>query len=331
MALAAENARILNEAEREYLATLEEINRVRFQGYRSSTGIGREGVKNQSLADMLKDVSEGQGWDLYLEDGKINMTALEEYYESFKRRLTRKQRRLIEELIENSKALDDAAAQQAEYLTDLFSGVADSIADNMIDAFIESGNAAIDMGEIMSDVAKNMVADLIKSMFIKDVLDQYEQNLKEITKDESMSLDEKTGAALGVLNEALSQIERLTPEIQAIIEQYAGFIKNEGATEEGSLGTGIKGITEDTANLLASYLNAIRADVSYSRVIWERMDSSMQQIAAALAGFSAPSLMEYQAQIASNTYNTMLSTQTILSRLESVMDYEGGSPSIRVI
>lgn len=331
MALAAENARILNEAEREYLATLEEINRVRFQGYRSSTGIGREGVKNQSLAEMLKDVSEGQGWDLYLEDGKINMTALEQYYESFKKRLTRKQRRLIEELIENSKALDDAAAQQAEYLTDLFSGVADSIADNMIDAFIESGNAAIDMGEIMSDVAKNMVADLIKSMFIKDVLDQYEQNLKEITKDESMSLDEKTEAALGVLNEALSQIERLTPEIQATLEQYAGFFKNEGATEEGSLGTGIKGITEDTANLLASYLNAIRADVSYARVIWERMDSSMQQIAAALSGFSAPSLMEYQAQIASNTYNTMLSTQTILSRLESVMDYEGGSPSIRVI
>ena len=53
----------------------------------------------------------------------------------------------------------------------------------------------------------------------------------------------------------------------------------------------------------------------------------MQQIAAALAGFSAPSLMEYQAQIASNTYNTMISTQTILSRLERD-GLRGGSPSI---
>jgi hypothetical protein len=96
------------------------------------------------------------------------------------------------------------------------------------------------------------------------------------------------------------------------------------------LGDGIKGITEDTANLLASYLNAIRADVSYARTIWERMDATTQRIATILVGFSAPSLMEYQAQIAANTYNTMLATQNILSRLDSVMTYSDGPAGIRV-
>ncbi len=331
MALAAENAKILTGAQKEYNDTLDEMNKKRVQGYRTNMGLGRANVKNQSLIDMLKEISEGQGWNLYGEDGGLNIDAIEMYYETFKKRLTRKQRKLVEELIENGKALDDAAAQQAEYLTDLFSGVADSIADSMVEAFIESGNAAIDMGEIMSDVAKNMVADLIKSMFIKDILDKYQTDLEKITSDESKDLDQKTTEALGVLDAALAEIDSVTPEIQKVLERYLEYLgTGDGAEDDKTLGAGIKGITEDTANLLASYLNAIRADVSYARAIWERMDVSMQQIAAALAGFSAPSLMEYQAKIESNTYNTMLATQSILSNLQSVMDYEGGTAAIRV-
>lgn len=331
MGLAAENAKILTEAQKKYNDTLDEMNKKRVQGFRTNAFGGREGVKNQSLLDMLEGISEGQGWNLYGKDGGLNIEAIEAYYETFKKRLTRKQRKLVEELIENGKALDDAAAQQAEYLTDLFSRVADNIADSMVEAFIESGNAAIDMGEIMSDVAKNMVADLIKSMFIKDILDKYQEDLKKIATDETKDLDQKTSASLAVLDAALAEIDSVTPEIQKVLERYLEYLgTGEDADEDKTLGAGIKGITEDTANLLASYLNAIRADVSYARAIWERMDVSMQQIAAALAGFSAPSLMEYQAKIESNTYNTMLATQSILSNLQSVMDYEGGTAAIRV-
>ena len=327
MALAAENARILNEAEKEYLSTLEKIKKERLMLL--DVGMGWEARKT-SIAGILGDISKNQGWELYGEDGGLNIDAIETYYDSFKKRLTRKQRKLVEELIENGKAYDDAAAQQAEYLTDLFSGVADSIADNMINAFIESGNAAIDMGQIMSDVSKDMAADLLKNIMFERVFNEYSEALKKVWDNTEIGSEERVKETLGIINKAVAEIEALTPEFQAILEGI-GYLQTEQGAQESNLGTGIKGITEDTANLLASYLNAIRADVSYSRVIWERMDSSMQQIAAALAGFSAPSLMEYQAQIASNTYNTMLSTQTILSRLESVMDYEGGSASIRVV
>lgn len=327
MALAAENARILNEAQEKYNKTLDEFNS-KARIYKSGGGYS---FKKITAADLLGDISKEQGWDLYLDNGILNIDAIEMYYETFKKRLTRKQRKLIEELIANGKALDDAAAQQAQYLTDLFSGVADNIADSMVEAFIESGNAAIDMGDIMSDVAKKMVADLIKSMYIKKVLDKYKTSLDEIATDETKDLDQKTSASLAVLDAALAEIDSVTPEIQKVLERYLEYLgTGEDADEDKTLGAGIKGITEDTANLLASYLNAIRADVSYARAIWERMDVSMQQIAAALAGFSAPSLMEYQAKIESNTYNTMLATQSILSNLQSVMDYEGGTAAIRV-
>lgn len=330
MALAAENARILTEAQERYNATLDKMKQKKSMGA-SLFVFGKDGEKIKSVMEMLEEISGNQGWNLYDKNGMIDIDALEMYYETFKKSLSRKQRKLVEELIENGKALDDAAAQQAEYLTDLFSGVADNIADSMVEAFIESGNAAIDMGEIMSDVAKTMVADLIESMFIKDILDKYQEDLEKITTDESKDLDQKTTEALAVLDTALGEIEAITPKIQETIAKYFDYlgVGNE-AEDDKTLGAGIKGITEDTANLLASYLNAIRADVSYARAIWERMDVSMQQIAAALAGFSAPSLMEYQAKIESNTYNTMLATQSILSNLQSVMDYEGGTAAIRV-
>ena len=327
MALAAENARILNEAEQEYLATLEKINKQRLMLI--DKGMGWQAEK-KSIAEILESISKNQGWELYDEDGGLNVDAIETYYETFKKRLTRKQRKLIEELIENSKAYDDAAAQQAEYLTDLFSGVADSIADNMIEAFLESGNAAIDMGEIMSDVAKNMAADLLKSIMFERVFNEYKDALQDVWNKTEIDPEQRTKETLAILNEALGEIAALAPEFQQILEGI-DYLQIEKGVEEGNLGSGIKNITEDTANLLASYLNAIRADVSYARAIWQRMDASMQQIATALSGFSAPSLMEYQAQIASNTYNTMLNTQSILSRLESVMDYESGSASIRVV
>lgn len=328
MALAAENAKILSEAMEDYNATMKRVNEVKFQGFRE--GVGRSGVKNQSLADMLETLSKEQGWDLYLANGEMNIDALEIYYDTFKKRLTRKQRKLVEELIENGKALDSAAEAQAEYLKDIFSGVADAIADNMIDAFVESGNAAIEMGDIMSDVARNLVSDLIQTMFIDDILNSYQDSIEAITSNTALTDEEKTSAALATLDQALRDIEGATPQIQAILEKYFEYLG--AGTEEGStdLGEGIKGITEDQANLLASYLNAIRADVSYSKTLWQSMDANLQRIADLFVN-SPISLMEYQAQIAANTYNTSIATQSILSELRGIITTEDGPSAVRVV
>ena len=123
--------------------------------------------------------------------------------------------------------------------------------------------------------------------------------------------------------------QELTPYIQELLESLKPYFDMEQPEGE-SLGDGIKGITEDTANLLASYLNAIRADVSYARTIWERMDVTTQQIAVMLTGFSAPNLMEYQMQIAANTYNTAMHTQSIMEDLRSVITSTDGPTGIRV-
>jgi hypothetical protein len=58
------------------------------------------------------------------------------------------------------------------------------------------------------------------------------------------------------------------------------------------------------------------------------MDANLQRIADMFA--SSPTLMEYQAQIAANTFDTAQATQAILGELRSVMTSDGGDTAIRI-
>ena len=324
MGLAAENAKILTEAQEKLNDSLEKMNDIKLRGQKDNGGIM---FRKVSVTEILEDISKGQGWDLNLSNGELNYEAIEAYFDSYANRLTRKQRKLVEELIESNKALNDAAAQQAQYLTDLYSNVADTISSKMVDAFIESGSAAIDMGEIVSDTAKEMVADLIKSLYILPILNQYRAKATAIDTNAALPPEQKTEALLNLLDTALQQIALQEDDINNTLERFTDYFKSGEEEEIGGLGEGIKGITEDQANLLASYLNAIRADVSYSKTLWARMDANLQKLADMLV--TSPTLMEYQAQIAANTYDTAVASQQILAELRSVITFDGGDGAIR--
>lgn len=325
MALAAENTKILTEAQKEYQDALDDFENtkgVRVQKYFNSL----LQFKKLSVSDVLGNIADEQGWELYREDGKVNMDALMAYYDAYADHLTRKQRQVVDALIASYEVQNDAAAQSAEYMTSLFSSAADTIAEKMVSAFIESGDAATDLRGVVSDVASQMASDLIKTLYIMPILNQYAEELKGIAENDQLSADEKTVAALNILQIGVEQIKDNEDLINATLSKLEGFFV--GEEETADIGTGIKGITEDQANLLASYLNAIRADVSYSKALWIKMDANLQKIADMLV--SSPSLMEYQAQIAANTYDTAMASQAILSELRSVITSEGGDTSIRV-
>lgn len=327
MGLAAENTKILKEAQEAYQKAVAAADEVGLK--RLNRGNAGWEFKKTSVMGILDEISKNGGWELYAENGEINLKAIETYFDSYKKGLTRKQRKLVEDLIESGNAVDDAARQQAEYLTSLFSGVADNIAESMIEAFLESGDAAIGMGDIISDVSKQMVADLIKSVYLMPILEGYRQQFEAIQADTTLDPTAKTEQQLALLETALAQIAGQSDAITATIDRFENYLRpeeSEGGTD--ALGQGIKGITEDQANLLASYLNAIRADVSYSKTLWQRMDANLQRLADMLV--SSPTLMEYQAQIAANTYNTAQATQQILAELRSVVTTDSGDTAIRV-
>lgn len=323
LALAAENAKILAEEQKRYEDVLKKVQNVKWQGF------GGSFYRKDSIENALQDAANAQGWDLYLENGELNLDAIEAHFDAYSSRLTRKQRDLVQDLIDSGRALEDAAAQQAAYLIDIFSGAADDIASSMVEAFIEGGDAAIDMREAVSDVASRMATDLIKTLYVMPILTKYAEQLNEIANNDQLSQSDKTAQSLEVFQTALEELEGNRDAINDTLEKLDEYFLHPEQDESGTgLGNGIKGITEDTANLLASYLNAIRADVSFSKTLWIRMDANLQRMAEMAA--MSPTLMEYQAQIAANTFNAAEASRSILSELRSVLNYSGGQKSIRV-
>lgn len=98
---------------------------------------------------------------------------------------------------------------------------------------------------------------------------------------------------------------------------------------DGSLGSSIReaNLTEETGSLIASYVNAIRADVSFSKSQRAQLIDMSGQILNSM--IPAPKLDEYLQAIQANTLNAANAARDILSELRSVITSEGGASAIR--
>ena len=108
-------------------------------------------------------------------------------------------------------------------------------------------------------------------------------------------------------------------------------LKSEGfdlsdTSSNSTIGKGIQSVTEDTADLLASYINAIRTDVSINR-------SALQKIAEGLLPSMQTSLnvqLTELKNINSNTARGADAAEQIKELLSSVITVGNGGKKIRV-
>lgn len=279
-------------------------------------------LEADNYAKSLQQMADEIGAPLINEDtGVYNLETLKAIKDTYED-LSEEDRKWLENAITNVEIYENALSAMADYMSSVFSGVADDISDAFIESFRESGQAALDYGDIMDGVATQIAKDIIKATLLQEVFDD------ELAKNAAKELASgNVTGAMAMIDEAIKSAQALTPYMQEFLQSMEPYFDmgKEGTTD---LGQGIKGITEDQANLLASYLNAIRADVAYSKTLWVRMDANLQRLAEMFT--SSPTLMEYQAQIAANTYNTAIATQEILSELRSVVTTDSGDTAIRV-
>ena len=274
-------------------------------GWQKFWGTGNDLIETFSLSDFID------------EEGMLKGDELREFYETYGEDISNANAAAIEEMLGQYDLYVDAVEEVTSYMSDMFSNVADSMADSFIDAFKQSGQAALDYGDIMDEVATNIAQSVIKSMLLQNV---FTDKMQEDAVKKLSSGD--TTGAMAVVEQAMQAAQDLTPYVQDFLEQMEPYfnMEQEGTTD---LGQGIKGITEDQANLIASYLNAMRADVS--------MMKGVQLKYLPAIGESMPTIMEHLARIEANTYNNSVTTQEILSELRSVATSESGAPSIRVV
>ncbi len=143
-----------------------------------------------------------------------------------------------------------------------------SWASTLTDTIVSAWAKGEDAVDAYREKVKDMVRDVTKNIVSQKIMEKaLEKPLEWLTGilDEKGKLDETD---MDDFADKLYEVgENVVPQLTGIFDA----LKNKGLDlrENGSSSTtnSIKGITEETADLLASYLNAVRLDVSVIREI----------------------------------------------------------------
>lgn len=177
-------------------------------------------------------------------------------------------------------------------------------------------NALLDMESDAEDFANNfekmmqnaIVESLMAKKYNKLIQEWYEMFAKAmesgggIDKQEQADLQNKWN---NIVNQALAERDALKEAMDW-----------KGVSSSSGLSKGIQGITEDTANLLGSYLNGIRQDVSVKRALLEKLGNEIFPKYNILA---EQQLTQLRA-IANNTLRTANSNEAILNKVSELRD-----------
>lgn len=235
----------------------------------------------------------------------------------------------IEHMVELGDAYEKAMSVLDDQISDNFGDMATSLTDIIFDSVINGSDAWDQFREKGSEAILELGKQLMQEMMISEYLEPYKEQLRNAYKEGSIKdtqeqLREITKNMYGGLMD-------LIPMLQESADSWIEWMKKEGfdpTASSSSLSDGIKSITESTANLIASYLNAMRSDLSQIRAMQAGMNSAMAAMLESLP--KAPSLMDYLTKIEAHTANIAADTSSILKQLKSVITTQGGGAAFAV-
>lgn len=230
----------------------------------------------------------------------------------------------IDELTVKIMSFAEETAQNL-YGIDL-KGWADQIGESLVDAFAKGEDAAEAFNKTVGEIMRSVVSKVISVGIIQPMMQDLQNWLFgdgtdgyakgeggafghdfELQPGEVATL----GSKLKLMQNGVGKSKELFDQIN---ELMGGMLSDTESTKNG-LSAGIQGITEDTADLLASYLNAVRADVAQStREYWPKL------LNEALPGMSiiAESQLKVQEQIASNTLRNAVAAELIVKSNDNI-------------
>lgn len=230
----------------------------------------RYGVKFDSMTDIL-DI-----------DYKVLQQIKKDYAELWAN-LDDDSRTYLDKLIEYGEKSEDMIESLTEKLTgnkysDLVSAWGDAMAtmsntsDNLVDHFEENLRNVI-----LKSMIENLYGEKIKALIekTKKYGDPNGGTEKKLDTATGKVMSEYTNTEMDEIGKDLADVTKQIEASRDYLKRYYGWSDNSSS----SLTNSVKGITEETGDLIASYLNSIRLDVSVIREEQVKCMSESNEIA----------------------------------------------------
>ena len=277
---------------------------------------GRDAFFLPKWETMIGNLAAGVGGELYDDYGNLNADTLKLILETYKK-LDSESRQWIQHAIDDSEAYKAAMEQLDDVLRGVFGDVAAQAADKIVERWAAAGDAALEYGDILDDVATRYAKMITESMLIDSVLTpEFKAQLQ------ALFTNGDTEGAMALILGGMEQIRAMAPKIAQAIEPLRPYIQADGSGSD-SLREGInKEMVEGNSSLIASYMNAMRADVSVLRQLQTAGWADVRLVRETM-----PTLADHVARIEANTYDNAVAAQGILARLQSIItpSTNGGS------
>lgn len=304
----------------------EEQQALKGHGFTSGGNVSAYGAEYLALLEQRKEVEK----QMMLENNKKDKDddKLTDYREQ------------IAELNEQIRQYAKNLAKEL-YGIDI-SGWANKLGESLVTAFENGENAAEAFHKTVNDILKDIVKNMVIQDWIKPKLVALETTLFGKDGEGNGILSninnpqEAINKALPIINKTLNGLENEVPAIQAFlsaIDNQLGGALTSYSEGSSSMTISAKGLTEETGDLLASYVNAIRADVSinrgYMQTLVEISIPKMSVIAESQLK-QLGQILEQTKLIENNTRSNAETAQEIKNTLSSVVVFNGGGKAIRI-
>lgn len=213
-----------------------------------------------------------------------------------------------------AKAIEAEENMRAS-LSTMVGEMGDQLSNILVEAFT-NGNvyAAIDdfnayVTDMIQDITQQLIFAAIFEKQFEDLQKSMEASFgeggdKDITDDIAQFADKVPGM--------LDDYENAMRQAQEKWESLGYNIFSPEIPSNSEKGASIQGVTENTAGLLASYINGMRADVAVQRQLLAQH--------LPIIGHAMPSIMEHLAQIQANTTNIHAEALRIAQSNEAILE-----------
>lgn len=186
-----------------------------------------------------------------------------------------------EKIYQKKREIRQYAQTMAKDLYDIdFKSWANDLANTLVSAWASGESAAEKYKQKVSDIIKELGTKMISQRFVADKL---EPIMNEFLDQYELDNGELTEKGLDIISRMYESANELQDRSNAFMDGLEQIAKKNGSTltsadSSSNLIAGAKSITEDTAGLMASYLNSIRADVSVIRQIEGDIENGFQGV-----------------------------------------------------